>query len=368
MYDCLDKSRADRAQSALNNISQRMDYKKSSRISNGWSKNSEKQYGEDFRGDGNPSSRFYAWSDNSQNNEARNFTSRNGDLWLSNREDARNMYDTCNETGSHRTDLSDVEDEAISEDEESTTAQASSDTETQRNGQYKYNLDIEFLHEQKSGTCDLGDSTFGRTTPKHETIFKSLSMTGNLVNILLQHRLDVDIKIRKKDDLFVDVGVLSHLQNINEGNWKDVVEDLTPNEMGKAPRNRYWSKKFVEDHEKNHASDAKDATERGIVNAKKHINDMNGGIELNDLGESVKNIAYKIIHNEDWKDYYGIDHPGAPAHDLRAGEIRTYNKGKNDYLNLVEGIKRHAEAKWGGWRGKKQNQIITDKKNGTFYK
>lgn len=222
-----------------------------------------------------------------------------------------------------------------------------------------------------TGGVTLAPTTLGTTTPTHKTKLISAEKSGGVLKVKLDHTLNIDVSKPSKTP--IDVGTAAGPKGVKKDNWKDIVKDLTPNDMGKSPRLKYWSSQLVDEHEQHHVEDCEAATARGITKAvnkittKKITKTQYSKRDPKTLASGFEKAAFKIIHNEDWKDYNGVDFPYSREHDQRQGEIRTYQKGKKDYEALVSRVaSTAATAGWDESMQKQPRSTITEKKNRTF--
>lgn len=250
-------------------------------------------------------------------------------------------------------------------------SQRSTQRKDKRNDHTK-SPEIAYKLTQTRDAVKLAAGILGTTTPTHKTSFESAEKKNGALHVKLTHHLNIDVS--KPDKPPIDVGTAEGLRGIKKANWQAARDDVTPNAMGKAPRLVYWSSKLVDDHEQHHVNDCKEATKSGIdkatlaISAKTITKTQYKKRSADELAMGLDKTAEKIIKNEDWKDYYGVDFPITIPHDNRPGEIRTYQKGKPDYEALVQKINTvAATAGWDGSGQKQPRSTITEKKNNTFW-
>ncbi|MFN7897619.1 MAG: DUF4157 domain-containing protein, partial [Cyanobacteriota bacterium] len=224
---------------------------------------------------------------------------------------------------------------------------------------------------ESAGRQALATTTLGMTTPTHSTEIVSAEKVEDRLVVALSHKLNIDVSVPTSTP--IDVGVAGGIKGIQKRNWQDIVDDLRPNDLGKAQRGKYWSAQLVDRHEQKHVADCKTASARGLERAQQTLN----GMRISDedfakqdalaLAEPFRAAVHTAIRNEDWKDYYGADYPVVPEHDRRPGEIRAYTDGKPHYEALVRDVEAHAErAGWAGQKQKAPRSVKTEKLNKTF--
>lgn len=129
--------------------------------------------------------------------------------------------------------------------------------------------------------------------------------------------------------------------DVTAATWRDVVKDLTPNEIGYAPRDHYWAQDLVVAHEKVHQDDAIDFASRNVKTVQNLLGFHLGEHRVSE-GDGMKGRIATVLF-----DLFDEKRKLANLDDtvVRERELHAYGKGKADYETRVKQIEAVAKER-----------------------
>jgi hypothetical protein len=132
-------------------------------------------------------------------------------------------------------------------------------------------------------------------------------------------------------------------EEIHAGNWKQIVDDLTPAASGVPKRHTWWAPGPTKAHEEFHCKDYTDRAKVYLNTAQEWLASQQIDVPFWDTEKEVRRQVKPLL--ETMAKNFTAD---AKAHLDNGGETRAYNATKSHYTALVDAIKARAASE--GWK------------------